>query len=38
MVERRMFQVVVTSTLEERQDWLAEVGEMVGRLFPADGR
>ena len=33
-VERRMFQVVATSTPEERQGWLAEVGELVGRLFP----
>ena len=35
-VERRMFRVVVTSTPDERQGWLAEVEEMVGRLFPAD--
>jgi len=33
--ERRMFGVVVTSTLEERQAWLAEVRQIVTRHFPA---
>ena len=33
-VRRRTFSVVVTSTPEERQRWLAEVREMVGRRFP----
>jgi NAD(P)H dehydrogenase (quinone) len=32
--ERRMFGVVVTSTLEERQAWLAEVRRIVTRHFP----
>jgi len=31
---RRMFGMVVTSTLEERQGWLAEVREAVRRFFP----
>ena len=30
---RRMFSVVVTSTEEEREGWLREVGEMMGRSF-----
>ena len=35
-VRRRTFSVVVTSTPEERQRWLAEVREMVGRRFPPE--
>lgn len=31
---RRMFSVVVTSTLEQRRSWLREVQEMVNRYFP----
>ena len=31
---RRMFSVVVTSTLEERKQWLKEVQVVVGRYFP----
>ncbi len=34
-VERRMFEVVVTSTLEQRQAWLAEVERLCTDLFPA---
>ena len=30
---RRMFEVVVTSTLEQRKDWLDEVREAVNRYF-----
>jgi len=33
---RRMFGVVVTSTLEERQRWLAEIREAIKRYFPWD--
>lgn len=33
---RRMFSVIVTSTLDERKAWLAEVHEKVGEYFPAD--
>lgn len=33
---RRMFGVVITSTLEERQSWLVEVKEKVDEMFPAD--
>jgi len=33
-VYREMFNVVVTSTLEQRQDWLKKVREIVGRYFP----
>jgi len=32
---RRMFGVVVTSQLEERQAWLKEVGKIVNDYFPA---
>lgn len=35
-IYRRMFCVMVTSTLQERQDWLAEVKEKVDEYFPAD--
>jgi len=31
---RRMFEVVVTSTEEQRKEWLAEVREIAGGLFP----
>ena len=31
---RRMFRIVVTSTLEERREWLREVREMVNTHFP----
>ena len=33
---REMFTVVVTSTLEERQDWLRKVEQVVNRYFPDD--
>jgi NAD(P)H dehydrogenase (quinone) len=33
---RKMFGVVVTSTPEERAQWLAEVREIVSTLFPAE--
>jgi putative NADPH-quinone reductase len=33
---RRMFGVIVTSTLEERRKWLNEVKETIDRYFPAD--
>jgi NAD(P)H dehydrogenase (quinone) len=32
---RRMFGVIVTSTPEQRQDWLEEVQKTVGSYFPA---
>jgi NAD(P)H dehydrogenase (quinone) len=32
---RRMFQIIVTSTEEERKRWLAEVRELVRVTFPA---
>lgn len=32
---REMFNVVVTSTVEERQGWLKKVREIVGRFFPS---
>ena len=38
VIERRMFSIVVTSTEEERKAWLAEVGEIVNRLFPHEAR
>ena len=34
-VQRRTFSVIVTSTLEDRARWLAEVREIVGTQFPA---
>ncbi len=34
-VRRRTFRVVVTSTLEQRRAWLAEVEELVAGTFPA---
>ena len=33
--ERRMFNVIATSSLAQRQAWLEEAGEMVDRVFPA---
>jgi len=33
---RSMFGVVITSTLEERTKWLAEVNEKVDEFYPAD--
>ncbi len=33
-VHRRMFGVVVTSTLEQREKWLGEVSTTVNRYFP----
>ncbi len=33
-VHRRMFNIVVTSTEEERKAWLTEVRQTVGRWFP----
>lgn len=33
-VSRRMFRIVVTSTLEERKRWLDEVAEKVDAMFP----
>jgi len=33
---RQTFGVIVTSTHEERQAWLTEVEEKVGKIFPAD--
>ena len=33
-VHRRIFNVIVTSTPDERQKWLEEAGELVRRLFP----
>jgi len=32
---RKMFGVIVTSTLEQRQGWLAEVSHVVKQYFPA---
>lgn len=34
-VRREVFSVVITSTKEQRREWLARVGETVGRCFPA---
>jgi len=34
---RRMFGVIVTSTVEQRAAWLREVTETIDRCFPADG-
>lgn len=33
---REMFTVIITSTYEQRQDWLRKVEEVVGQYFPAD--
>ncbi len=35
-VERRTFSVVATSTLVQRQKWMAEVRATVGRHYPAE--
>lgn len=32
---RRMFSVIVTSTEDQRREWLAEVREITGGLFPS---
>ena len=32
---RRMFRVIVTSTPEQRRQWLSEVAELVDRCYPA---
>jgi putative NADPH-quinone reductase len=37
-VHRRTFTVIVTSTPQQRQEWLHEVGTIVARCFPADAR
>ena len=31
---RKMFRIIVTSSLEQRREWLDEVREVVGRYFP----
>ncbi len=36
-VERRMFRVMVTSGLEQRQGWLREVRQLVREYFPKEG-
>lgn len=36
IVHRRTFQTIVTSTLQQRQQWLAEVKNLVRQLFPRD--
>ena len=33
-VHREMFSVVITSSIEQRQEWLKRVQETIGRLFP----
>ena len=33
---RRMFGVIVTSAAEQRREWLAEVGAMMDKIFPAE--
>lgn len=33
-IHRRMFAVVVTSTVAERKDWLSEVAAIINRFFP----
>jgi len=35
-IYREMFSVIVTSTLEERQDWLNKIQAVVGRYFPKE--
>lgn len=37
-IDRSMFGVIVTSTQEERETWLAEVHKKVDRTFPADSK
>lgn len=32
---RRMFGVIITSTLKEREEWLEEVKQTVGKYFPS---
>ncbi|HEY5528940.1 MAG TPA: NAD(P)H-dependent oxidoreductase [Thermoleophilia bacterium] len=36
-VHRKTFSVVVTSTQEERERWLTEAKDLVGRCFPRNG-
>ena len=31
---RRMFNVIVTSTSDQREEWLNEVGELIDKVFP----
>ncbi|MFH2011273.1 MAG: NAD(P)H-dependent oxidoreductase [Pseudomonadota bacterium] len=35
-VYRRIFGIIVTSTLEQRLEWLSEVRDIVGRYLPGD--
>lgn len=35
-VQRELFNVIVTSTVEQRQAWLAKVRETVGKYFPEE--
>jgi len=35
-VYRKMFSVIVTSTLEQRREWLKEVQDIVGQYLPGD--
>jgi putative NADPH-quinone reductase len=35
-VRRRMFNVIITSTAEQRRKWLDEAAEMARNLFPAE--
>jgi putative NADPH-quinone reductase len=37
VIQREMFNVIVTSTLEQRQAWLTKVRKTVGRYFPNEG-
>ncbi len=34
---RKVYRVVVTSTLEQRQDWLNDVADTVDKIFPRKG-
>ncbi len=34
---RRMFNIVVVSTKEQRKEWLKEVGQTIARYFPKNG-
>jgi len=34
--DRRMFRIIVTSDMEQRQLWLSEVGEMIDKYFPKE--
>jgi hypothetical protein len=35
-IHRRMFNIVVTSTEEERKGWLAEIAATIDRFFPKE--